>query len=491
MQQLSLLAAVLLAAAAPSSCAALASCSPAGPQDCSTLLNKLPVITAEVAPPGSPPAATAALSPTQRRAFEHLLGHALRDTPAVAWATREFAKRMKAFLVGGAALNNTTADDALKAAFISSKCDAGNTGWVGPSLPAIKEALEFGNLREVWGLMYVLSKTHYVTELMLALLNPRAAGEPPLATPASLAARFGTSEAEVAERHALVMATKALNDSSLEYGQGMPDFEYEAYASWVRMDFSSIDHKGDTLWGPARSNKPAGCGTVPYMSNDPSIEPPLSAAELAYQCAGEKTPCKLKWKPGALCYDLPNTSWTLPSPPEAADASAAGSSSSSSSSGGQVVAGLNERAAKLGYRSAAAASGTTANMLQLAKLLGFAADELVILRAAMAAWMLVTDDHSFFEIMLGGEAYVAPPYRMAMGLHDLGQMWPPNATLRTQGGDSFSAVDVWSRVGERLATPAGSALLAAMDKTSKAYVTSLIAAGSNGEEVERSSPELK
>ena len=93
-----------------------------------------------------------------------------------------------------------------------------------------------------------------------------------------------------------------------------------------------------------------------------SIEPPLSAAELAYQCGG-KPPCTLKWQPGMLCFDLPNTSWTLPS--------------------GAVVPGLNWRAAILGYRSAAAASGTTANMLQYGALLGFTPDELVLLRLAM------------------------------------------------------------------------------------------------------------
>ena len=40
-----------------------------------------------------------------------------------------------------------------------------------------------------------------------------------------------------------------------------------------------------------------------------------------------------------LCFDLPNASWTLDD--------------------GKTVPGLNERAAILGYRSAAAASGTT------------------------------------------------------------------------------------------------------------------------------------
>ena len=78
---------------------------------------------------------------------------------------------------------------------------------------------------------------------------------------------------------------------------------------------------------------------------------------------------------------IPPASWTLPS--------------------GEAVIGLNERARRLGYRSAAAASGTTANMLQLSKLLGFTSpDEMALIRLTMAAWMLPTDDHSFFEILL-------------------------------------------------------------------------------------------
>ncbi len=40
------------------------------------------------------------------------------------------------------------------------------------------------------------------------------------------------------------------------------------------------------------------------MSDDPSIVPPLSRAELVYQCNGTAPPCKLHWYPGKLCYKL-------------------------------------------------------------------------------------------------------------------------------------------------------------------------------------------
>lgn len=98
-----------------------------------------------------------------------------------------------------------------------------------------------------------------------------------------------------------------------------------------------------------------------------------------------------------------------------------------------------------------------------------------VLRATMAAWMLVTDDHSLFEILLGAESYVPAAYRMAMGMTDLGQLWPPHATLQTAGG-SFGGADVWRAVGRRLERPEGQRLLRAMHPEARAYVESLVTA---------------
>ena len=167
----------------------------------------------------------------------------------------------------------------------------------------------------------------------------------------------------------------------------------------------------------------------------------------------QPAPCRLQWQPGALCYTLPNASWTLAS--------------------GQVVPGVNERAALLGYRSAAAVSVTTAHMLQLGEFLGFGKQELVVLRATMAAWMLPTDDHSLFEVLLGAESYVPPSYRMTFGIGDLGQLWPPHATLHTAGG-TFSSSEAWRAVGRRLDRPDGQRLLRAMRPEARAYVESLV-----------------
>jgi hypothetical protein len=74
--------------------------------------------------------------------------------------------------------------------------------------------------------------------------------------------------------------------------------------------------------------------------------------------------------------------------------------------GSQGVPGFLARAEKLGYRTVAAASGTTANVLQYGLMLNFTPDEMVLLRLTMAAWMLCTNDHSLFEIMLGAAPYM-------------------------------------------------------------------------------------
>ena len=82
--------------------------------DCSTLENMVP----PVRPLASyRPAVTAQLTPNDRTAFEHLLGQALAGTDAVKWATREFANRMRRVVVGAAAINGTSAPEALSAAF--------------------------------------------------------------------------------------------------------------------------------------------------------------------------------------------------------------------------------------------------------------------------------------------------------------------------------------------------------------------------------------
>ena len=145
----------------------------------------------------------------------------------------------------------------------------------------------------------------------------------------------------------------------------MPDYEFEPFESWVRFDFDAYTRAGVRLWSGARTRRAQGCQPTHRWSDDAAIEPPLSAAELAYQCGDAPPPCALRWQPGRNCFELPAVNWTLPS--------------------GEAVPGLAVRAAALGYRLAAAVSGTTANVLQMARLLGFSPAECVPLRLASNA----------------------------------------------------------------------------------------------------------
>jgi len=422
---------------------------------CNVVAGKFPPIA--LVPP-SAATVTTGMDDDDAAAWERrVLGPALRTTPAALWATRAFGTRMGAFVIAAGGLNGSTPDEALAGAFITAKCDAHNTGYVGPSLPAIKRVLASGNIREVWGLAYVLTKSGYFSNILEALLLQPGATASSVAAAISAAAKDTVADSDaIATRWALVQQTAKLNASGgLHYAEGVPDFGYEGFSSWVRLDFDATTIAYAPLWKGARAYKAAGCSEVALMSNDASLLPKLSADELAYQCNGTTPPCKLHWYPGALCYDVVDTPLTTAS--------------------GASIKGYAARAAALGYRTAAAASGTTANMLQFASLLGFKGDELVAMRLAMQAWMLVTDDHSFFEIMLGAEPFLgdASEFNLVMGMSDLERLQPPGRTL-VVSGTSFPSTQLWQdALAPQLATAAGQAALAAMSPEAKAYVTKL------------------
>ena len=82
--------------------------------DCCSIAGMMPPVPPVIT---GPSAVTAQLSPDDRSAFEHLLGQAVATTSAVQWATREFASRMRRIVVGAAAINGTSAEEALTRAF--------------------------------------------------------------------------------------------------------------------------------------------------------------------------------------------------------------------------------------------------------------------------------------------------------------------------------------------------------------------------------------
>ncbi len=143
------------------------------------------------------------------------------------------------------------------------------------------------------------------------------------------------------------------------------------------------------------------------------------------------------------------------------------------------VPGLRARAEALGFRIAASASGTTANVLQMAWLLGFSAEERVVLRATMAAWMVPTDDHSLMEVLLGADSFVPERFRTTFGMRDLERLWPPEETIRVSSGEAFDGASVWRSVAQRLGTSEGQRLLSLMSPEARAFVQQLTAAPGN------------
>ena len=426
------------------------------PSSCDTVYCKSPLITA-TAPSGV--SITSNLSDSMKVAFEHGLGRALAKTSAVLWATREIGSRLRTFVQKFAALNGTTYDEELISAFYGDAShpsgSAHNTGFVGPNVTALDRVLQDGNIREVWGAIYVLSHTKWMTAAILRLFADET--HPPAnATLDSL----GLAAEVVYTRFELVRASNLLPGAA-KYN-GIPAFLSPPFNSWVRFDYNGPDESAASpIWQAARVTRAGGCQVVGLSSDDPAIDPPLSADELRYQCTNGThvipPPCSLQWYPGALCYtvqDVPfNTS-------------------------GTVVQGYMARAKALGYRTVAGPSGTTQNMLQLALLLGFSPAELALVRLTMVAWMLVTDDHSLFEMMLGADPYMPEKgWRMQMDLTDFGSLMYADvvATSRTNRDTTFARRDVWKAVvHDWLLADAGKELFGSLGMVQQRYVMGLL-----------------
>lgn len=398
---------------------------------CSTVDNKVPNV---YVPVGDSVEKT--LDRDEKVEFEYYLGQAMLKTSAVESASKMFALRLYKFIVSAGLdiLSLETEDQALLTAF--AKGDVHLSGFVGPDAGHIREVFtdwsmnRTGNLRNVWSTVYAFfNSPDFKLAFEKAPVNylSDTLGFGPFALVA------------MEERRWLVEQTKMLPDN-LTYAQGVPDYYFPPFDSWVRFSFAV-----NGRWGGARKNKP-NVTEVSWMSNDPQIQPPLSPDELWYQCGGPG-PCKLKWITGEQRFYVGEE--PLGSQP-----------------------GLRARADMAGYLTVAGASGTTANIMQLAKLLGFRGEDLVVLRAAAMAFMLPMRHHSFFEVMLGAEPFMPAGFGMALGKKDLGQLWPRD--VHTSWGETFSKTDLWATVNASFQEEPAQMLISRMDAESAAYVRSLL-----------------
>ncbi len=414
-------------------------------------------------------------------AFEHALGHALRSTDAVQHATREFGVRLYRAFVEPHEPGPERDREVSKAFGQPSGFDQSNTGWVGPDPGVIENVLSTGNIREVWALVYALTKTSYLDRTVAP-----PDGQGALMNDYDLVSR-GLSPEPLRKRAQLINATTAAMaassafDATMKFAQGVPDFAFPGFDSWVRFDFSAteLDDSGNPaeLWNAARIWRDSPNRTT-LMSNDPSIDPPLSKAELDYQCSETAPPCRLSWVSGLNGFTLSKTAF-----------SAHGAS--------EYLPGYVERANSLGYRTVAGPSGTTQNVLQYGTYLGMGLrpngaedDWMPLLRLTMLAWMLPTDDHSLYEIMLGAEPYMGAGtsgFHMTQNLEDLLRLCPPTRTLTVTtklgaGANadrlmSFPCEEIWNAVGKHISQD--SDFVQGWTRTQEAFWTKLLAAPSS------------
>ena len=70
----------------------------------------------------------------------------------------------------------------------------------------------------------------------------------------------------IARRWLLVQQTRAL-DASAAYKtcQGVPDFQFPAFSSWVRFDFASTNNVSQLLWQAGRVYN-GGCGACNHVT---------------------------------------------------------------------------------------------------------------------------------------------------------------------------------------------------------------------------------
>lgn len=403
---------------------------------CNTVKNKAPLVSSSL-PVGD--SITRNLTLQEKHDFEHLLGHAFRNTSGVKWISQTFLDRMTSVLQKAAFHTNKTSPKEALLNSYGAGGDQHNTGFVGPDLEALNYALSpSGNIREKWALIYILLKNKYFDSVIMPIAE-KANSTGDLSF---LEDTLQMNASAVIKRFLAVSETDNELDHSLKYSNGIPSMAFEPFDSWVRFLF---DGPPDS-WDGVRNSKPGGCQETDMLSNDSSLYPPLSPYEKRYQCGGQSL-CKLAWYPGIQCYDIEDTPFA------------------------KGVPGYVTRATALGYRVGAGPSGTTANVLQYGVLLGLDEGEMVLLRLAMAAWMIPTNDHSFYEILLGADDFMPEEYRLVKGLNDVRMIMPNDVIAK---GVTFRQEEVWQSLGTWLQTNVGQRIMCtSMTPASRHYLTIL------------------
>ncbi len=94
----------------------------------------------------------------------------------------------------------------------------------------------------------------------------------------------------------------------------------------------------------------------------------------------------------------------------------------------------------------------------------------MLIRLAAMAAMVPVDDHSFYEIMLGGDDFMLPGFRLHQNFTDLGQLM--HHDILTSSG-IFKRDDVYQAIGKWINCPLGTSIIARMGFRQQNYLKSL------------------
>jgi len=299
------------------------------------------------------------------------LGNKLRASSKVLRASHEFIDRVLQVITEGSRIVglNLTEDQAVIRAM----------GWAGKTREQVQsysgyveendipEAASRGNIRERWALVYVMNRNKFFNTILQQL--------------SSLPSTFVHKHLQFLNTEALQVRRELIH-RTVKSHSGVANFVFPVVQSWARLAFNySTPH---AQWIGCRQERSM-CGPLDKRVDDSFFFPPLSPRERRLQCGDSTSNCEVKWCAGRNKFHLVNTSFA----PGLQD-------------------GYLQRTVASGYRAVAGPSATTANMMQLATLLGYKEEELPLLAVAMIAWMLPALDHSLFEIVLGAAPFVKP-----------------------------------------------------------------------------------
>eukprot|EP00933_Yihiella_yeosuensis_P050888 TRINITY_DN48692_c0_g1_i1.p1 TRINITY_DN48692_c0_g1~~TRINITY_DN48692_c0_g1_i1.p1 ORF type:complete len:523 (-),score=83.72 TRINITY_DN48692_c0_g1_i1:114-1682(-) len=341
-------------------------------------------------------AVTFSLTAEQRTDFEHLLARAFAKTKGVEWIAKELLVRTDKLIRKSPSPFPGTADSEQIRRMAFNVSDKGWVGWAGDKTEDIDETINHGNSRSRLAYAEASHRTGYglatpansftVDAILQQLCETNSTTE---------MENLGLNVSYSRKQYNLWKATNKYCSNSEQNCNGNRYLISEPLSSWSRLCYSGPGLSLSSTWKGIRPHPSPNCPERGESGDckkwlkeglSESIYPPLSTAERRYQCQGNNK-CLLQWEVGTTWYPSQIPSAALQRVPFAKDAP-----------------GYLDLADAQGWRVVAGPSGRAAEIMNHAAMLNFTCQELVLLRAAFLPYLVGTDVHSFWEVMLGAES---------------------------------------------------------------------------------------